>query len=75
METTCYHCSQPVTGQYINDDGPIFHPTCYMTAAREESCIECGAAGPAVFIVTSNDTLAAIHGACIADRQRRQLFR
>lgn len=68
---TCYHCSRPIDNQSIGDDGAPYHPRCYATAARQESCAECGATGPDAFVVAAGDYLAPIHGGCIAVRASR----
>lgn len=69
-ETTCYHCSQPIDGQSINDAGATYHAICYATAARNESCMECGGSTPDAFVATKRG-LAPIHGACAVIRARR----
>lgn len=77
--TTCYHCSQPLGDHYVVDaPDTIYHPSCYATAAAQESCSECGAIGPDVFVVPGSNGggyLLPIHGACVAGRARRLALR
>lgn len=72
---TCYHCSQGIEYMAIVDAGEaIYHPGCYATSARAESCGECGGVGPNVFVANAN-YLLPIHGSCVMDRAARLAVR
>jgi hypothetical protein len=74
----CYHCSGPVDGQYIHDDGAVYHPACYATAMARESCAECGGLGPDAFVISTGKNgghILPVHSACAKSRSRRLAFR